>query len=119
MQFAFLLYDDEDAFAAASEAEQRDVVGKHMAYSQALRGAGAYIAGAPLDHTRASKRVSSPEGRVRVEDGPFTDAKEQIGGYYLIEARDLDAALDWAARCPAASYGRIEVRPVWVIARKD
>ena len=113
MRFAFLLYDDENAWASASEAEQREVIGKHMAYSQALRDAGAYVDGAPLEHTRAARRVRAAGGRVRVEDGPFSDAKEQIGGFYVIEAKDLDAALDWAARCPAASYGRIEVRPVW------
>lgn len=113
MQFAFLLYDDENAFESASEAEQHTVIGAHMAYSQALRDAGAYVAGAPLEHSRLGKRVRNPEGRAVIEDGPFADSKEQLGGFYLIEAKDLDAALDWAARCPGASYGRIEVRPVW------
>jgi len=113
MHYALLLYDNEDAWDTASEAEQGEVIGAHMAYTQALRDAGAYIGGEPLDHTRFAKAVRKPGGRLSVEDGPFTDSKEQLGGFYIIEAKDLDAALDWAARCPAASYGQIEVRPVF------
>jgi hypothetical protein len=111
MRYMFLLYSDEDAFHNASEAEQMKIVGEHMAFSEALRKAGAMIEGAPLEHTRLSKRLRG----AKVEDGPFTDSKEQIGGYYMIEAKDLDAALDWAARCPSSSYGPIEIRPVWNI----
>lgn len=113
MRYMFMLYDDEDAFHRSSEAEQMKIVGEHMAFTQALRNAGAMIEGAPLDHSRNGKRVRGTQ----VEDGPFTDSKEQIGGYYLIEAEDLDTALDWAARCPSASYGRIEVRPMFEIRR--
>lgn len=111
MRYMFMLYDDENKFHALSEGEQMKIVGEHMAYSQALKSAGAMVEGAPLDHTREARRVRGG----RVENGPFTDSKEQLGGYYIIEAKDLDAALDWAAKCPAASYGRIEVRPVWNI----
>lgn len=115
MQYALLLYDNEDAWDSASEAEQGEVIGAHMAYAQALKDAGAYIGGAPLEHTRRAKAVRKRDGRLSVEDGPFTDSKEQLGGFYVIEAKDLDAALDWAARCPAASYGQIEVRPVFTV----
>jgi hypothetical protein len=58
--------------------------------------------------------VSAPDGKASVLDGPFAETKEQLGGYYMIEAPDLDAALSWAARCPAAAGGAIEVRPIWV-----
>ncbi|MEQ8178245.1 MAG: YciI family protein [Amphiplicatus sp.] len=115
MQYALLLYDNEDAWDTASEAEQGEVIGAHMAYTQALRDAGAYVGGEPLDHSRAAKAVRMRAGRVSVEDGPFTDSKEQLGGFYIIEAKDLDAALDWAARCPSSSYGQIELRPVLTI----
>ncbi len=111
MRYMFMLYDDENAFHAMSEAEQMKIVGEHMAFSRALRDAAAMVDGAPLDHSRAGRRIRGD----KIEDGPFTDSKEQIGGYYVVEAKDLDAALDWAARCPSASYGRIEVRPVWNI----
>jgi hypothetical protein len=108
MKYMFLIYDNEDAFHALSQPEQMKIVGDHMAFTQALRQAGAMIEGAPLDHTRAGRRVRGD----RIENGPFTDSKEQLGGYYLIEAKDLDAALEWAARCPSATYGSVEVRPM-------
>ncbi len=111
MRYMFMLYDDENKFHALSEAEQMKIVGEHMAYSEALKTSGAMVEGAPLDHTKDARRVRGS----RVENGPFTDSKEQLGGYYVIEAKNLDAALDWAAKCPAASYGKIEVRPIWNI----
>lgn len=111
MRYMFLIYDDEDQWEAAPEAEKAQVIGAHMAYRAALEGAGALVYGAPLEHSSSSARVRGG----MVEDGPFTDSKEQIGGFYVIEAADLDTALDWASRCPAAEYGRIEVRPVWNI----
>ncbi len=111
MRYMFMLYDDETSFHALPEAEQMKVVGEHMAYSEALRASGVLVEGAPLDHTREARRVRA----ARIENGPFTDSKEQLGGYYVIEAKNLDAALDWAAKCPAASYGKIEVRPIWNI----
>ena len=111
MRYIFMLYDDENKFHALSEAEQMKIVSEHMAYSEALRSSGAMVEGAPLDHTRQARRVRGN----RIENGPFTDSKEQLGGYYVIEAKDLDAALDWAAKCPAATYGRVEVRPLFII----
>ncbi len=109
MRYMFLLYENEDAFHALSEDEQRKIVSEHMTFSDALRKAGAMLHGAPLDHSRDARRIRSDH----VEDGPFTDSKEQLGGYYMIEAKDLDAALSWAARCPTASTGKVEIRPVW------
>lgn len=108
MKYMFLIYDNEDAFHALSQTEQMKIVGEHMAFTEALRQAGAVIEGAPLDHSRVGRRVRGD----RIENGPFTDSKEQLGGYYLIEAKDLDAALEWAARCPSATYGAVEVRPM-------
>jgi hypothetical protein len=111
MKYMFLLYSDEQKFHEAPKAEQMKIVGEHMAFSEALRNAGAMVEGAPLDETKRSRRVRGST----VENGPFTDSKEQIGGYYMIEAKDLDEALDWAARCPSSGYGPIEIRPVWNI----
>ncbi len=109
MRYMFMLYDDEHAFHELPQTEQLKVVGEHMAFSEALRKSGAMVEGAPLDHTRQARRIRGDQ----IENGPFTDSKEQLGGYYVIEAPNLDAALDWAAKCPGASYGRIEVRPIW------
>lgn len=111
MRYMFMLYDDETAFQALPKAELMACVGQYMAYSETLRKAGAFVEGEPLDHTRSAQRVRGN----RIENGPFTDSKEQLGGYYIIEAPNLDAALDWAAKCPGASFGRVEVRPIWKI----
>jgi hypothetical protein len=111
MKYLFLIYDDEDLWEKTPDAEKMQVIEQHMAYSQALRDAGAFVAGDPLDHSRNAKRICG----TKIEDGPYTDSKEQLGGYYMIEAADLDDAIEWAARCPGASYARIEVRPVWNI----
>ena len=111
MRYMFLIYDDEDAFAAKPQSAQMEVIGEFMVYTDTLKKAGAYISGAPLEHSRVGRRIIGE----RIDNGPFADAKEQLGGYYMVEAKDLDEALDWAARCPGASYGRIEVRPVWEV----
>lgn len=111
MRYMFLIYDNEEKFHKSPESEQMKIIGEHMAYSEALRKAGAMIEGAPLEHSKAGRRIRG----AKIENGPFSDSKEQLGGYYMIEASDLDAALDWAARCPGSAYGTIEVRPVWDI----
>ena len=108
MKYAFLLYEDEDRFAALSEAEQGALIGEHFAYVEVLVAAGALVEGEPLDHTSNGRRIRG----ARIEDGPFADSKHQIGGYYVIEAANLDAAIEWAARCPSARDGVVEIRPL-------
>ena len=111
MKYLFLLYDNEDEWEGRPESERMEIVGAYMAYSEALRRSNAFIAAEPLDHSRNAKRARSG----RIEDGPFADGKEQVGGFYLIDAKDLDDAMNWAAKCPCASYGKVEIRPVWNI----
>ncbi|MEM8771108.1 MAG: YciI family protein [Pseudomonadota bacterium] len=111
MKYVFLLYSDENVWDAKPSEEKGEIINGYMAYTEALTKAGAFIAGEPLDHTRNARRVRS----AGAEDGPFADGKEQLGGFYMIEADNLDTALDWAAKCPAASDGHVEVRPVWNI----
>jgi len=113
MRYMLLLNDDENAWAAMKEAERNEIFGAYFAYSEALKKSGAYIDGAPLEHSSQGKSVRVSGGKPAVQDGPFTDAKELLGGFYMIEANDLDEALDWAARCPCASNGHVEVRPIW------
>ena len=67
----------------------------------------------PLQPTRTATSVRVGDGKTNVIDGPYADTKEQLGGYYMIEAPDIDAAIAWAARCPGAGTGTVEVRPVW------
>lgn len=86
--------------------------GAWMAYAQALAEAGVMVGGNGLDLPATGTRLTTRDGRRDVQDGPFADTKEQLGGYFVIDVPDLDAALDWAARCPAAPTGFVEVRPV-------
>lgn len=111
MKYLFLLYDNEDAWDTMEEAKRNEIYGAYTAYTEALRKADAYLGAAPLPHSRGAKRIRTNG----VQDGPFADGKEQLGGYYMIEAKNLDDALDWAARCPCAAIGHVEVRPVWNI----
>jgi hypothetical protein len=84
-----------------------------MAYTEALRNAGVLRGQNRLQPSTAATTVRVVEGKSRVLDGPYADTKEQLGGYFLIEVSDLDAAISWAARCPGASHGVVEVRPIW------
>jgi hypothetical protein len=84
-----------------------------MAYNDVLRKAGAWVSGDRLKPSSNTTVVKVRDDKTQVLDGPFADTKEQLGGYYVIEAADLDGALDLAAKCPGARNGAIEVRPVW------
>jgi hypothetical protein len=112
MQYMLLLHLDEKAMRNATAAEQGERYAAYGAYTQAMREAGLYVAGAPLQPSSTATVVRAANGKTSVLNGPYAEVKEQLGGYYLIEAPDLDAALAWAARCPAASSGAVEVRPV-------
>jgi hypothetical protein len=112
MNYMLLIYEGEADFAARTDpARQGALFGAYRAYTEALKEAGVFVGGAPLQHPGQSATVRQRDGRRQVQDGPFAEAKEQLGGYYVIEAASLDQALEWAARCPAAGYGAVEVRP--------
>lgn len=108
MKYVLLLHDDEAAWTSLSEAEQGAVFEDHMAFTEALTAAAALISGEPLDPAVSGKVLR----RGAVQDGPYADTKEQLGGFYVIEAVDIDAAVEWARRCPTSPSGAVEVRPV-------
>ncbi len=113
MNYMLLLFNDERRWQTMSEDEARTSYGAYMAYSKALREAGAYVDGDPLQPTSTATTVRvESDGKTTVLDGPYVETKEQLGGYYVIDVANLDAALDWAARCPCASHGSVEVRPI-------
>jgi hypothetical protein len=85
------------------------------AYADAMKKAGIYVTGEPLRAVESTTTVRVAEGRTHVIDGPYAEAKEQLGGFHIIDVPDLDTALAWAARCPSASRGCVEVRPVWPV----
>jgi hypothetical protein len=108
MKFAFLLYEDESRWGAMSEAERDALIGRHMAYSAALEKAGVMAGGAPLEPTPGAKLITNGT----IQDGPYADTKEQLGGFYMVEVDSLDAALTWAHQCPLMEGSSLEVRPV-------
>jgi hypothetical protein len=116
MQYLLMLYADESGWGKMTPAEQQQGMAAYMAYTEALKKAGAYVGSNRLLPISAATTVKVANGKQQVLDGPYADSKEQLGGYYLIEAPDLDAAIAWAARCPGSGHGTIEVRPVWEMA---
>jgi hypothetical protein len=113
MQYLLMLYADESGWGRMSKAEQERGVAAYMAYTEALKTAGALVGANRLAPSTSATRVSVTDGKTQVLDGPCADSKEQLGGYYLIEVPDLDAALSWAARCPGSGHGTVEVRALW------
>jgi len=113
MKYLLLIHGDEAAMLAASKEEAGRMVAAYAAYTEAMAKAGALLASQRLRPTTTASSVRVRNGKTEVLDGPYAESKEQLGGYYMIDVADLDAALSWAARCPGAQRGTIEVRPVW------
>jgi hypothetical protein len=112
MQYMLLIYNDETAWASLSEEERAPILQEYFALTDELREQGSYVAGAPLQPTGTASTVRIRDQEQLVTDGPFAETKEQLGGYFLIDAESDDEAREWAAKIPAARYGSIEVRPV-------
>ena len=112
MKYMLLIYDDEKVWSKFSEAERRKLFGEYMQFGEQIRSSGNHLAGAPLQPTSTASSVRVREGKRLVTDGPFAETREQLGGYYLVEAKNLDEAIGIAARIPSARLGTIEVRPV-------
>ena len=112
MQFALLIYESPEAFAARKSDGTDPYTGAWRAYYKALVESGVYVAGDPLEVPETGTTIRIKEGKRGVQDGPYADTKEQLGGFTILELPSLDAALEWAARCPAASLGAVEVRPL-------
>ena len=113
MQYMLLIYSDEAARQTATEAEIGQTLAAYMAYSEAVKSAGVLVSADRLRPAASATTVRVAAGKTQVLNGPYAETKEQLGGYYLIDVPDLDAALSWAARCPGASQGTMEVRPIW------
>jgi len=114
MTYAILIYENEADFSARTNQDRREPYwAAWRTYAEALTAAGVRRSGAALQPGGTGTTVRVNGNARQVRDGPYADTKEQLGGFILIDVRDLDAALDWAARCPAASYGAVEVRPAF------
>ncbi|UDL87134.1 YciI family protein [Mesorhizobium sp. PAMC28654] len=116
MQYLLLIYNNEAGMAAAPKEAAIQMSAAYGAYTEAMKKAGVFVAGERLRFTSTATSVRVAGGKTNVIDGPYADTKEQLGGYYMIEVPDMDAAISWAARCPGAGTGTMEVRPVWPMA---
>ncbi len=112
MKYTLLIYETPANFDARQQGEASTYIGAWRAYHKALVEAGVYVGGAPLQDPATATTVRLKGGKRHVQDGPFAEAKEQLGGFMILDLPSLDVALNWAARCPAAATGAIEVRPM-------
>jgi hypothetical protein len=112
MKYLCLIYDDEKQLAAMPKDESDAFMGEYFAFTEGIRESGHYVAGEALHPVQTATTVRIRGGRVSTTDGPFAETKEQLGGFYLIEARDLNDAIQVAAKIPSARTGSVEVRPV-------
>lgn len=117
MQYMILIYGDESKMPSVPSDKTYEMSQAYAAYNAALKKAGVFLAGDRLKPTRTATTIKIRDGKTDIIDGPFAEAKEQLGGYYLIETPDLDAALDWAKKCPGSTLGTVELRPVWLESR--
>lgn len=116
MKYILMTWVNENGWSKMTKAEQEQGAAAYMAYGEALKKAGVLAGSNRLQPTSAATTVRIANGKSQVLDGPYVDSKEQLGGYFLIDVADLDAAISWAARCPAAGHGVVEVRPIWDMA---
>jgi hypothetical protein len=113
MRYLLMIYDDEAAAKAAGKAKTEEVIAAYRSYIDAITNAGILLATNRLQFSAAATTVRVADSKTQVLDGPYAETKEQLAGYLLIDVPDLDTALSWAARCPGASRGVMEVRPIW------
>jgi hypothetical protein len=112
MKYLLLIYQNEAAWAATPEAEKGKIFQEYMDYTQRIHKNGNYVAGEALQPIATATTVRVKNGKTLSTDGPFAETREQLGGFYMVEAKDLDEAIAIAARIPAARTGSIEVRPI-------
>jgi len=113
MEYMLLIHADPKGFDALTETQRAQGMAAYTAFTEALRKAEVLRNSNRLRPAETGTTVRIRDGKTEVLNGPFIETREQLGGYYLIDVADLDAALAWAARCPGASHGAVEVRPVW------
>lgn len=113
MQYMLMIHDDGAAAQRAPKAEVEKFMAAYEAYTGAMAKAGILRAGERLRPPTTATTIRTPRGKAEVVNGPYAELKEQFGGFYIIDVPDLDEAIKWAARCPSAERGAVEVRPIW------
>ena len=112
MRYLCLIYEEEGKWATLSESEANAIMGEYFAFTDGIKKSGHYVAGEALQPTQTATSVRVRQSKTSTTDGPFAETKEQLGGYYLIEARDLNDAIQVATRIPSVRHGTVEVRPI-------
>jgi hypothetical protein len=112
MKYILLIHDEEQAWGKLSESERQEMMADYRQFSEQIKASGHYVSGSQLTPTSAATSVRIRNGKRVVTDGPFAETREQLGGYYLVEAKNLDEAIALAERVPSARTGTIEVRPL-------
>ncbi len=112
MKYLCLIYDDEKKMGTMSKTEGDAIMGEYFAFTDGIKKSGHYVSGEALKPVQTATSVRIRDGKVSTTDGPFAETKEQLGGFYLITAKDLNDAIQVASKIPSARQGTIEVRPV-------
>jgi hypothetical protein len=112
MKYLCLIYSDESLWKTMAKADADSMVAEYMAFTESIKKTGQYVGGNRLQPIEAATTVRVRDGKLSTTDGPFAETKEQLGGYYMVEARDLNDAIQIASRIPGARVGSIEVRPI-------
>lgn len=115
MQYMLMIFSNEERFRSLTKEAVTEGIAAYGAYTEALKKAGALVNSNRLQPVATATTVHVDNGKTAVLNGPYAETKEQLGGYFVIDVPDLDAALSWAARCPGASHGTVEVRPIWAM----
>jgi hypothetical protein len=119
MRYLLAIYGDEQLFAEATEADTAAMIAAYDSFTKDIVDRGLFQAGEALQPSSTATTVRVRDGRTLTTDGPFAETKEQLGGYYVVDCKDLDEAIEVAARIPGASSGSIEVRPVMEFPARD
>jgi len=112
MKYLCLIYEDEKAWQGMSKADMEKGLGEYRAFGDSITQSGQYVGGNALQPTNTATSVRVRNGKISTSDGPYVETKEQLGGYYLINAKDMKDAVQVAARIPGAKHGTVEVRPI-------
>ena len=115
MEYILMLYVNEAGWPKLTKAQQEQGTAAYVAYAEALKKAGVFKGTNRLQSSSIATTVRLVDGKSQVLDGPYADSKEQLGGYFIIDVPDVDAAISWAARCPTVNHGVVELRPLWNI----
>jgi hypothetical protein len=113
MEYMLMIYVNEAGWPKLNQAEQEQGMAAYTAYTEAMQKAGVFKSGGRLHPSASAATVRAADGKPNVLDGPYADAKEQLGGFYIIAVADREAALAWAKQCPGTGHGAVEVRQIW------